>query len=104
MNTRDTIELVTLATGIIVSVYGAIKQIRDRRAGDAALASTAGAEALAQAKAAQDVAIAPSFLDQVRDMAAQLAEAQARLAAAGGASRQPGVVNQPPGGTQGGAQ
>lgn len=57
MDTRDIVELVTVLSGAAVSIAGAVQQIRARKAGDADLVATAGAEAVARSKAAQGVAL-----------------------------------------------
>lgn len=70
MSTRDLIELVTVLSGVIVSVLGAIQQIRARKAGDADLAAAAGVEALARSKAAQGMSYDPSYLAVAQEVAA----------------------------------
>lgn len=61
MKSSDLIELTTLLSGIIVSVIGAINQIRGRRAGDNALQARAGTQALAEAKSIQGLSYEPGY-------------------------------------------
>lgn len=81
-DTRDIIELVTLIGGVIVSVYGAITQIRARRAGDEKLISTVGGDAVDRGKVLRDiVGLDPTYLQQVQSTIARFEADRARLEA-----------------------
>ena len=90
MDTRSIVELATLLGGIITAVYGAINSIRERRASDAKLESTAGEARVSHARAVEDiVGLDPTYLAQV---SANMTSLQNRLEGAEALLRQHGII------------
>jgi len=89
VNSNNLIEILTLVSGIIVSVTGALTTIRNRRANDTALGGTD----LERAKATQDIVrVDQSYIEQAEAMRKELIRVQAELVAARARSSQ----QQPP--------
>ena len=90
MNTRDLVELATLIGGIIVSVLGAVNQIRSRKADDKVLAEAAGKENFNAAKTVSDiVSVDSTYMQQVQ---AQMDGLNAKLSAAETKLREHGIT------------
>lgn len=65
-NARQITEMITLITGVLVSLLGAWRQLRSRREDDAALIQIGGQTAVDHAKAVSDIiGLDPTYLEQI---------------------------------------
>lgn len=83
MDSRTLVELITLIGGIITALAGIVNAIRGRKATDEALIKSAGEARVSQAKAAEDLTVNQTYMDQVTEhmatLEAQLSQAMAVL-------------------------